>query len=122
MEPLNWIAVLAGTVVAFGLGMLWFGPIFGTAWAKGSHDIQPPDRPPLTAMALQLAGTFLLALVIGLTAQTNALGTAIAAILAMAVLQLAGGLFSQKSAAAALIDAGYIIAMGAIMIAAQGLL
>ncbi|MGB3177247.1 MAG: DUF1761 domain-containing protein [Albidovulum sp.] len=122
MEPLNWTAVAAGTVVAFGLGMLWFGPLFGKAWAQGSHGIQPPARPPLAAMAVQLAGTFMLAIVIGLTAQTSALGTALAAIAAATFLHFAGGLFSQKSLSAALIDGSYIVAMGVIMIAAQGLL
>ncbi|MGC1427691.1 MAG: DUF1761 domain-containing protein [Albidovulum sp.] len=122
MEPLNWTAVIAGTVVAFGLGMLWFGPLFGKAWAQGSHGIQPPARPPLAAMAVQLAGTFMLAIVIGLTAQTSALGTALAAIAAATFLHFAGGLFSQKNLSAALIDGSYIVAMGVIMIAAQGLL
>ncbi|SPH17404.1 hypothetical protein DEA8626_00922 [Defluviimonas aquaemixtae] len=122
MDPLNWPAIIVGTLIAFALGMLWFGPIFGKAWAKGSHGIKPPARLPVAAMLLQLAGTFLLALVIGLTAQVNALGTAIAAILALAVLQLAGGLFSQKSGAAALIDGGYVVVMGALMILIQGLL
>ncbi|MDI3334961.1 DUF1761 domain-containing protein [Defluviimonas aestuarii] len=122
MEPLNWPAVIVGTILAFGLGMLWFGPVFGKAWARGTHGIIPPDRPPLAAMTLQFAGTFLLALVIGTTAQTHALGTAIAVLLVVAILQLAGGLFSQKSVAAALIDGGYILAMGSIMILAQGLL
>lgn len=122
MEPLNWTAVIAGTVVAFGLGMLWFGPLFGKAWAQGSHGIQPPARPPLAAMAVQLAGTFMLAIVIGLTAQTSALGTALAAIAAATFLHFAGSLFSQKSLSAALIDGSYIVAMGVIMIAAQGLL
>lgn len=110
MEPLNWPAVIAGTILAFGVGMLWFGPVFGKAWARGSHGITPPARPPIVAMALQLAGIFLLALVIGLTAQTNALGTAITAILAASMLHLSKRLFSQKSVAAALIDGGYILA------------
>ena len=59
---LNWLAVAAGTIAAFGLGMIWFSPVmFGKAWAKGS----------------------------------------------------------QKSAPAVLIDAGYILAGGALMIMAQ---
>ena len=119
---LNWPAVLLGTALAFGLGMVWFGPLFGRSWAAGSHNITPPARPPVAAMSTQLLGTVLLALVVGVTETTGALGTAIAAILAAAVLQLAGGLFSQKTAAAALIDGGYVVAMGALMILAQAVL
>ena len=121
MENLNWLAIIVGTVVAFGLGMVWFGPLFGRAWATGSHDIRPPARPPLMAMAAQLSGTFALALVIGLTATINALGTALLAIAALALFLFAGGLFSQKSLGAAIIEAGFAIAMGMVMIAAQAL-
>ena len=41
---LNWPAVLLGTALAFGLGMVWFGPLFGRSWAAGSHNITPPAR------------------------------------------------------------------------------
>lgn len=121
MENLNWLAVIVGTLVAYGLGMVWFGPLFGKAWAKGSHDIQPPARPPMLAMAAQLLGTFALALVIGLTAAINALGTALLAIAALALLLFAGGVFSQKSPGAAAIEGGFAVVMGAVMILAQGL-
>jgi hypothetical protein len=117
----NWLAVLVGTVAAFALGMLWFGPLFGRVWAAGSHGITRPASPPLAALSLQLLGTFLLALVIGITAVIDALILALLAILALAVLQLAGGLFGQKSPAASLIEGGYALAMGAVMILAQGL-
>lgn len=122
LTNVNWLAVIVGTLVAYGLGMLWFGPVFGKAWAAGSHGIKPPPRPPLPAMAVQLLGTFLMAWVIGATASINALGTAIFVIVTIAALQLAGSLFSQKSPAAALIDGGFVVAMGAVMIAAQGVL
>lgn len=120
---INWAAVALGTVLAFGLGMLWFSPaMFGKKWAAGSHDIQPPASPPIAAMTWMLVGTFLMALVVGMTETTNALFTAIAAILAVAVVVLAMDLFSQKTKAAAMIDAGYVVAMGVVMIAAQAIL
>ena len=123
LAGVNWLAVLAGTVVAFGLGMVWFGPLlFGKRWSAGSHNIVAPASPPLAAMAAQLGGTFLMALVIGVTAATDALILAIIVILAMAGLQLGSSLFGQKSGAAALIDAGLVVAMGVVMILMQGLL
>lgn len=125
MDPalLNWPAVILGTVLAFGLGMIWFSPrMFGARWAAGSHGISAPDRAPVLAMALMALGLFLLALVVGLTETNEAIGTAIAAVLAVAVTVAAIDLFSQKSTVAMLIDAGYLVACGVLMIGAQGLL
>lgn len=31
----NWLAVLVAAVVAFGVGFLWYGPLFGKRWADG---------------------------------------------------------------------------------------
>jgi hypothetical protein len=120
---MNWAAVAVGTIAAFGLGMIWFSPVmFGKAWAAGSHNIQPPASPPVTAMVIQFAGTAVLALVVGITETNQAIMTAIGAILAVALFIAGMDLFSQKSGKATLIDAGYILASGVLMIAAQGLL
>jgi hypothetical protein len=103
--------------------MLWFSPmLFGKGWSTGSHNIQPPDSPPIAAMVIQFLGTLALALVIGLTETTGALLAAIMAILATALMIAGMDLFSQKTGKATLIDASYIIAAGVIMIGAQGLL
>lgn len=122
LANVNWPAVLLGTAAAYGLGMVWFGKLFGTAWAKGSHGIQPPQSPPVPAMAVQLVGTFLMAWLIGATETQQAIWAAVVAIVAIASLQLAGGLFSQKSTVAAAIDGGYVVAAGVLMIVAQGIL
>lgn len=121
-EMLNWPAVLAGTIAAFVLGMLWFSPkMFGRMWSTGSHDIEPPESPPLLAMALTLAGLFLLALLIGLTETVGAINAAAIGILAAAVLVMGMDLFSQKSTGATIVDGGYILASGLLMIVAQAL-
>ena len=31
---INWLAVLAASVVGFAVGFLWYGPLFGKAWLK----------------------------------------------------------------------------------------
>ncbi len=122
-DTLNWLAVIAGTVLAFAIGWLWYGPLFGRAWAAGSR-MAETDRSqmPARAMLLQVLGLFLLALVIGVTATSDALGTTLLAILAVAVLTMAGGSFTLKTVPAILIDGGYILLAGILMIAAQGVL
>jgi hypothetical protein len=60
MTGVNWPAVLLGTVLAFGLGMIWFSPrMFGKIWSEGSHGIAPPAQMPVAAMVVQFIGTFL---------------------------------------------------------------
>lgn len=122
LMDVNWTAVIAGTFVAYGLGFLWYGPVFGKTWAAGSHGISPPTRLPIVAMVLQLVGTFLMAWVIGATATINALATAVFVILSIASLLTAGSLYGQKSTVAAMIDGGFIVVMGVVMILFQGVL
>ncbi len=120
---MNWTAVIVGTFAAFGLGMLWFSPmLFAKSWAEGSHNIQQPASPPVAAMVIQFVGTALMALVIGITETNEAFMTAIGAILAVAFVVAGMDLFSQKSSKATMIDAGYVVVSGALMILAQGLL
>jgi hypothetical protein len=33
LEGINWLAVVVAAVVFFGLGALWYGPLFGKMWA-----------------------------------------------------------------------------------------
>ncbi|MEM1433143.1 MAG: DUF1761 domain-containing protein [Pseudomonadota bacterium] len=46
---LNWWAILTATVVAFVIGGLWYGPLFGQAWlnalGKTEDDIEPTPTP-----------------------------------------------------------------------------
>ena len=32
MPTVSWLSVLVATVLSFGLGALWYGPLFGKAW------------------------------------------------------------------------------------------
>ncbi|MBL1435603.1 MAG: hypothetical protein COB08_005330 [Rhodobacteraceae bacterium] len=61
-------------------------------------------------------------MVIGLTATTDSLITAIFAILAVGFMVFSNGGFSQKSTYAMLVDLGHAIVSGIVVIGAQGLL
>ena len=123
-QGVNWLAVLVGTVAAFLLGWAVYSPmLFGKGWAAGSRvEMGSASSMPVFAMGTQLMALFILALVIGMTAATNALWVAIFAILAAALFAVSGGAFLKKSTYALMVDGGYILASGIVMIAAQGLL
>lgn len=120
-SSVNWLAVIVGFVVAYAAGWLWYGPLFGKAWF-GGQNIVMPVKPPFLAMAVQAAGTFLLAWVIGVTETTNALALTILIVATIVVLMIAGGLYSQKRGDVIGIETGYVVAMAVIMVAAQALL
>lgn len=122
-EPLNWIAIITGTVVAFLVGWAWYSPkLFGKAWADGSGtELGSAAGMPVFAMLMQVVALFLLALVVGVTATTSALYTAILAILAAGAFVVSGGAFVRKRGAALMIDFGYVIVAGVVMIVAQGI-
>ena len=49
LDSLNWLAIGVATAVAFVLGGLWYGPLFGNAWlaalGKTEEDIEPSPAP-----------------------------------------------------------------------------
>lgn len=120
----NWLAVIVGAAAAFIVGAFWYGPLlFGKKWAEGSGvALGTASDMPIMAMASQFVGLTLLSLAVGMTAVSDALFTAIIAILATAVMTFSMGAFVKKSNYALYTDAGYIIVSGVLMIAAQNLL
>ena len=120
----SWLAVIAGAVVSFLLGWLWFSPkLSGVKWAEGSHvKLATAGAMPLGAMATQAIGLLLMSWFVGVTATNNALSTVILATLAFTVLGFSGNSFSGKSNYARWADAGYWIACLVIMILSQGLI
>jgi hypothetical protein len=120
----SWLAVIAGAVVSFLAGWLWYSPrLFGTKWAEGSHvKLGAADAMPVGAMVSQGLGLLLMSWFVGVTAKNNALLTVILATVAFAVMAFSGNSFSGKSIYARWVDAGYWIACLVIMILAQGLI
>lgn len=123
MEDLNWMAIIIGTIAAFIVGWAWYSPkLLGTKWAEGSGvDLDAASSMPVGAMITQILALLSLALVVGLTAQTDALITALLAIVAAALFVMSNGAFSGKNSYAKAVDFGYVIIAGVIMIVCQGL-
>ena len=119
----NWLAVIIGTIVSFIIGWLWYSPIlFGKKWAEGSGvELGTASSMPVAAMVTQLVSTFFLALLVGVTAAQNALATIILIVLTIAGFVMSVGLFVKKSTFAVLVDGGFIVIMGVVMIIIQGI-
>ena len=124
MENLNLLATFVGAIAAFLFGWIIYSPaVFGRRWAEGSRvELGSAASMPVMALATQFLALLALAFVIGITATLNMLITAILAILAAALFVVSGGAFTKKSSYALMIDGGYVLGAGVIMILAQGIL
>ncbi len=120
----SWAAVVAGFVLSFLLGWLWYSPrVFGRTWAQGvGVQMNDAGKLPAFAMVTQALGTFGLAWLFGITATKNALLTIILVLLTLILLIVSNGKYAQKSNVAVAIEAGYILAMGIIMFICQAVL
>jgi hypothetical protein len=92
------LAVSLGTIISFLISWLWYSPkLFGVKWAEGSGvSLDSADKMPMFPMVAQIVALFLLALIIGLTDQEDALITAILTILAVASFTASMGGFVKK--------------------------
>ena len=65
MEMFNWWAILVATVLAFVLGGLWYGPLFGKAWlaamGKTEDEIEPSPSPVIISFFTALVTAITLA-------------------------------------------------------------
>lgn len=123
LANVNWLAVIVGTVVSFLVGWAWYSSmLFGKKWAEGSGvELGDAKDMPVMAMASNLVGLFLLALVVGITATQDMLITAIVAILACAIFVFSMGGYVKKSSYAMIVDLLYIVVAGIVMIICQGI-
>lgn len=120
----NWVAVFVSAILAFILGWLWYSPkVFGTKWAEGvGISIEDSEQPRTSALITQFIGTLLLAWVVGITTAHNALTTMVLITITIALLMIAGGLFSQKGLNAIITETSFVVAMVVVMIICQTIL
>lgn len=123
LNGVSWLGVLAGAVVSFLVGWLWYSPkLFGVKWAEGvGVELGDASEMPVGAMVSQVIGLLLMSWFVGVTAVSNALLTVILATVAFTVLAYSGGMFTKKSGYARMVDAGYWLVALVIMIVCQGI-
>lgn len=68
-ESISWVGVIVGTIAAFALGALWFGPLFSKPWlrslGKTQADMQQGGGPPIAPLyAAQFVATLITATVL----------------------------------------------------------
>ena len=118
----TWLAVIAGAVVSFLAGWLWYGPLFGKGWAEGvGVELGDASDMPMSAMGLQALGLLLMSWFVAVTAASNLLMTVILATVAFTVLGMSGATFRRQSSYSRTVDAGYWIVALIIMIVANGI-
>ena len=70
MQPeiaINHLAVIVCVIASMPVGYLWFGPLFGTAWARhmGMEDMEPPGGGAMAkSLGLYALGSLLIAFVL----------------------------------------------------------
>ncbi len=123
LNGVSWLGVVAGAVVSFLVGWLWYSPkLFGVKWAEGVDvELGDASEMPVGAMVSQVIGLLLMSWFVGVTAVSNALLTVILATVAFTVLAYSGGMFTKKSGYARMVDAGYWLVALVIMIVCQGI-
>lgn len=123
-EGVNWLAVGAGTIASLLLGGLWYSRrLFGRKWAKAvGLDPANAGAMPMGALFFQLLATLLLACVVGVTETRQDLFEMILVVLTIAAFIVANGLFARKGQDAIIVEAGFVLAMGAVMFLAQVIL
>jgi hypothetical protein len=92
----NWLAIVVATVVAFMIGGLWYGPLFGQAWldalGKTQEDIEPSPTPFVVSAVTSFLTSVAMAMVLsGLGVATAPGGAAVGALVGVAFIAAAMG-------------------------------
>jgi hypothetical protein len=115
----SWWAVGISTVLCFMLGGCWYSPIlFGTKWAEGvGVETVPEAKQPEGGLVTQLAGTFLLAWLLGLADAINTYPAAALIVLTITTLLIAANPFAENTLYSSLVQGLFVVAMVFVMVA-----
>ncbi len=118
----NWLAVMAGAVIAYLVRWAWYSPrFFGERWARAAN-VEYNTTPPVAAMAMHFSGMVLLSWFVGIMAREGLLATTLLLMIAGAVLGYGTDSYLKIRTDGKLINAGYWIVSVIVMIAAQALM
>ena len=119
----DWTGVLLGTVLAFGLGWLWYSEaVFGKKWRAGLGSGGVMESRMVMSMVAQVVATFLLAWMIGVTRVHDDIWLAVLVTLMLVAMIKTNGFFSGKTKTTIAIETGYIVVMVVIMLLVQMIL
>lgn len=132
LESVNWVGVIVGSIAAFALGALWFGPLFSNAWLRslGKTEADMRGGPPLgPILAAQFVATLITATVLALVIERFGPGVLTGLTVGLlcgagfvATAKLSDVLFSQTATSTRYwIEAGNQLASYAVMGAIYGL-
>lgn len=117
ISTVEWVPVVVSTVVAFGLGWLWYSPtLFYKQWQAGLPKPviwQPPMWMPMFA---QFGSTLFLAIIVNLSMQDGHVLHAVLVAFTIAGFLKASGMYSGKSRWAIGVEASYVLVMLMVMI------
>ena len=120
-SDVNWAGVLAGVILAFFIGWLWYSPLlFGPRWAAAAG-VDYTGKPAIFPLVLQILGLFLMSWFVGIMAREGLLLATILVTLATAVIGYAGDTFAQLGNDAKLIHGGHWLTVVVAMIVTQAL-
>jgi hypothetical protein len=128
LAGLNWYAIVIATVLAFVLGGLWYGPLFGKAWlsalGKTEAELEPSAAPfVISFFTALLTAVVLAALIKSLAIADLAGGVAIGAVTGIGFIATAmasDAAFCRWGARLFLIQSGYRVTYSIVMGALLG--
>ena len=111
----SWLGVIAGVVLAFLAGWLWYSPmLFGKPWARDlGIELGSAANMPVGAMASQVVGLLLLSLVADRLQMLPWVFALV--IVAMAIFNFSGYLFAKRGMSANWVDTGYLGIAGIVL-------
>lgn len=131
-ETINWVGVIVGSIAAFALGALWYGPLFSKPWlrslGKSQADMQQGGPPIAPLLIAQFVATVITATVLALIIERFGPGVTTGLIVGLlcgagfvATAKLSDVLFSQTATSTRYwIEAGNQIVSYALMGAVYG--
>ena len=128
MYAVNYIAVLVAAVVAMVIGYIWYGPLFGKIWMKGSgmKDMKGNGNMAMT-YGIQYVASAVMAYVLAVVLSMNGVTDMMTALKMafwiwlgfVATTQIGSVLFEKKSWSFYFVVAGYnlvnLLVMGAVL-------